>query len=219
MKPTPLTDEQIMESGYNSGDPDGLLEFARAIEAARDAQWEDMLAGQEPIGKDAELCECFRPGAAPQPNNYDAVCMLSAASKSGDRGTVLLAAQLAGVAPCEKCGYVNSHCRCTEPAPVVQEPTLPEFFAELEYNAPDWDVFVAVYRRREDATPELVHREQLPSQPAEPVNKMLLEALKQIANWNTHTGTLAVDFGANGVRDFYRDIALSAIAAAEGEKE
>jgi hypothetical protein len=46
----------------------------------------------------------------------------------------------------------------------AQEPKLPEFFAELEYNAPDWDVFVCVYRRRNEDTPELVHREQLPQQ-------------------------------------------------------
>ena len=46
----------------------------------------------------------------------------------------------------------------------VQEQALPEFFAALEYNSPDWDVFACVYRRRADATPELVHREQLPRQ-------------------------------------------------------
>ena len=46
----------------------------------------------------------------------------------------------------------------------VQEQALPEFFAALEYNSPDWDVFACVYRCRADATPELVHREQLPRQ-------------------------------------------------------
>jgi hypothetical protein len=46
----------------------------------------------------------------------------------------------------------------------VQEQALPEFYAQLEYNLPDWDVFACVYRRRADATPELVHREQLPRQ-------------------------------------------------------
>jgi hypothetical protein len=55
-------------------------------------------------------------------------------------------------------------------APPAQEQALPEFYAQLEYNSPDWDVFACVYRRRADATPELVHREQLPRQtPAAPV--------------------------------------------------
>jgi hypothetical protein len=64
----------------------------------------------------------------------------------------------------------------------VQEPKLPEFFAELEYNSPDWDVFACVYRRRADATPELVHREQLarqaPSaQPAVPLTDEQIYAI------------------------------------------
>jgi hypothetical protein len=49
-----------------------------------------------------------------------------------------------------------------QPPLPVQEPELPEFYAELEYNSPD--VFACVYRRRADNTPELVHREQLPVQ-------------------------------------------------------
>jgi hypothetical protein len=48
--------------------------------------------------------------------------------------------------------------------PASMGPKLQEFFAELEYNAPDWDVFVCVYRRRNEDAPELVHREQLPQQ-------------------------------------------------------
>jgi hypothetical protein len=59
----------------------------------------------------------------------------------------------------------------TPPAAPVQEPKMPEFFAELEYNSPDWDVFACVYRRRADAAPELVHREQMPRQtaPVQPI--------------------------------------------------
>ena len=50
MKPTPLTDEQISDAIENcSSDtkPDFLVEFARAIESARDKQWQEMLK-QEP---------------------------------------------------------------------------------------------------------------------------------------------------------------------------
>ena len=50
-------------------------------------------------------------------NKATALVLLSAASKSGDPGAILLAAQLAEAAPCETCGYVNFHCRCGIPAP------------------------------------------------------------------------------------------------------
>jgi hypothetical protein len=50
-----------------------------------------------------------------------------------------------------------------------QEPQRPEFYAELEYENPDWGVAVAVYQRRADKVPLLVHREALPKQqPAQP---------------------------------------------------
>jgi hypothetical protein len=71
-------------------------------------------------------------------------------------------------------------CERARSAP-VQEQALPEFYAQLEYNSPDWDVFACVYRRRADATPELVHREQLPRQtPAAPVHPVapLLAAIQ-----------------------------------------
>lgn len=32
--------------------------------------------------------------------------------KSGDIGAIELAFQLAGIAPCPKCGYVKNHCKC-----------------------------------------------------------------------------------------------------------
>lgn len=41
----------------------------------------------------------------------------------------------------------------------------------------------------------------------------LLAALSRIAKWNEHTTEFAVDFGSNGVRDFYRGIASRAIRA------
>jgi len=43
----------------------------------------------------------------------------------------------------------------------------------------------------------------------------LLAALKAIAAWDSHSIKLAVDFGANGVRDHYLSIARAAIAKAE----
>ena len=47
------------------------------------------------------------------------------------------------------------------------------------------------------------------------ITKELLEALKTIESWNSHTTAYAVDFGSNGVRDFYRAIARQSIAKAE----
>lgn len=38
--------------------------------------------------------------------------LLDAAAKSGDAGAMTLAAQLAGVPPCEGCGYRKEFCRC-----------------------------------------------------------------------------------------------------------
>lgn len=38
--------------------------------------------------------------------------MLMAAASTSDEGTVRLAAQLAGVPPCPKCGFIKSRCRC-----------------------------------------------------------------------------------------------------------
>lgn len=41
----------------------------------------------------------------------------------------------------------------------------------------------------------------------------LREALQQIANWASHPSDLGVNFGSNGVRDFYRQLARNALAA------
>lgn len=40
----------------------------------------------------------------------------------------------------------------------------------------------------------------------------LREALELIVKWNSHTTDFAVNFGSNGVRDFYRRIAESSLA-------
>jgi len=48
-------------------------------------------------------------------NEAVAHTLLTAASRSGDPGAISLAAQLAGAAPCEKCGYVNYRCKCASP--------------------------------------------------------------------------------------------------------
>ena len=47
------------------------------------------------------------------------------------------------------------------------------------------------------------------------ITKELLDALKTIESWSSHTTAYAVDFGSNGVRDFYRAIARQSIAKAE----
>lgn len=65
-------------------------------------------------------------------------------------------------------------CKATFARAIAEpaEQKLPEFFAQLEYNAPDWDVIVSVYQRFEDKLPKLIHQEKLPEQkqaPAEPV--------------------------------------------------
>jgi hypothetical protein len=38
-------------------------------------------------------------------------------------------------------------------------------------------------------------------------------ALSKIADWNSHTTQMSVDYGSNGVRDFYRQIARAALSA------
>jgi hypothetical protein len=55
-----------------------------------------------------------RPVLAPF-DRATALILLEAASKSGDAGAISLAAQLAGAAPCEACGFVNYRCRCKTP--------------------------------------------------------------------------------------------------------
>ena len=48
MTPAPMTDEQIL-SVYSRTDDEDQLRLCRAIIAARDAQWAEMLKGQEPV--------------------------------------------------------------------------------------------------------------------------------------------------------------------------
>ena len=53
-KPAPMSDEQIYQM-YNEPRSDAeMLEFARAIIAARDAQWEAMLA--QPVAQQEHTC-------------------------------------------------------------------------------------------------------------------------------------------------------------------
>ena len=42
-------------------------------------------------------------------------------------------------------------------------------------------------------------------------NQRLRKALKEIANWKSHTAEFSIDFGSNGVRDFYRNVARRAL--------
>ena len=46
-----------------------------------------------------------------------------------------------------------------------------------------------------------------------PDERAAFEALEKIAAWNSHDPMLGVDYGSNGVRDFYRKIARAALAA------
>jgi hypothetical protein len=67
-----------------------------------------------------------------EPVEFDrpiALILMTAAAKSGNEGAMRLAAQLAGAAPCEKCGYVNFHCRCA--APPTQPSAEPVALDEL----------------------------------------------------------------------------------------
>ncbi len=41
------------------------------------------------------------------------IVLMTAAARSGDPGTIRLAAQLAGCPACEQCGYVKTACRCS----------------------------------------------------------------------------------------------------------
>lgn len=49
-------------------------------------------------------------------NRGYAQILLIAACKSGDEGTIRLAAQLSGAAPCERCDYIRFACRCPSSA-------------------------------------------------------------------------------------------------------
>lgn len=55
-------------------------------------------------------------------------------------------------------------------------------------------------------------QEQLGCEGSMSQHDTLAQALQQIADWNSHTTEYAVDYGSNGVRDFYRNIARAALA-------
>lgn len=46
------------------------------------------------------------------------------------------------------------------------------------------------------------------------MSEAITKALQQIADWNSHTTEFSVDYGSNGVRDFYRGIARAALSQA-----
>ena len=46
---------------------------------------------------------------------------------------------------------------------------------------------------------------------------VLLDALIKIMQWNSHPRNCGVEYGSNGVRDFYRDTAYNAIANIRGK--
>lgn len=75
------------------------------------------------------------PAQSAVPNKAFASVLMDAAAKSGDEGAIRLAAQLAGVAPCAKCGFVNYHCRCAPtPAPAqLEEPRNVEGMTRAEF--------------------------------------------------------------------------------------
>ena len=66
--------------------------------------------------KAKESITALRQALEQQPNRALVTCLFDAAAKSGNPKSIELAAQLSGVPPCEKCGYVIQHCRCPQPA-------------------------------------------------------------------------------------------------------
>lgn len=46
------------------------------------------------------------------PDKWYAQAFMAAAIRSGDSGTILLAAYLSNAEPCTVCGFIWSHCRC-----------------------------------------------------------------------------------------------------------
>jgi len=49
--------------------------------------------------------------------------------------------------------------------------------------------------------------------PAPPSNNALTGALERIAQWDEHDVSMSVNFGSNGVRDYYRRVAIDALAS------
>lgn len=97
--------------------------------------------------------------AAPTPDAAD-LSILSAGAKSGDPGTLALAAQLAGVPACSRCGYVKQHCRCAAPAQEAEEKPdeVDEAWAQFEADAkrqqgqltPGWGTVLANKNQKEE---------------------------------------------------------------------
>ena len=96
----------------------------------------------------------------------------------------------------------------TAPQPAQpSEPAQPEYFAQYEY-ALDFSVLVAVYRRRADQTPELIHKEALPKQigdgqPAQPEQgeraAQKAELLKNLTQWLDGLGGAIHTYSLRGI--------------------
>ena len=82
-------------------------------------------AEQSTTGKVEKAITALRRALEQQPNRALVTCLFDAAAKSGNPKSIELAAQLSGVPPCEKCGYVIQHCRCPQPA---EEPVAFQIF-------------------------------------------------------------------------------------------
>lgn len=98
-------------------------------------------------------------------NRAVAHVLLTAASKSGDPGAIELAAQLAGAAPCRRCGYVHFNCRCLD-KPEAQQERKPDTLCDrLQQKCVNWNT----YWRAPDAHGVVLSQEQ--------ANELLRDAL------------------------------------------
>ena len=85
-----------------------------------------------------------------------AMVLLSAAAKSGHAGTLELAAQLANVAPCEKCRFVWYACRCPS---TPTEPTLDKRrVVAAAIRAPDGTLLVGIRHYSQDMVDQIEKR-------------------------------------------------------------
>lgn len=98
-----VADGEFYELLTAYGEACHLMTNSEGIEKAKDAVLRAFSAVSSPA-------QSGDPDAAP--DKTFALLLMEAAAKSGDEGAIKLAAQLAGAGPCEKCGFVNYHCRC-----------------------------------------------------------------------------------------------------------
>ncbi|CAE6900830.1 hypothetical protein [Paraburkholderia domus] len=155
------------------------LKFARALLASKPAEsesWEfRQFDGWHPCTEPLEWYDrrAFqlrkaKPAAPAQsavPNKAFASLLMDAAAKSGDEGTIKLAAQLGGVAPCGQCGFVNYHCRCTVPAAPAQSGEPDKWVAKVRVTANGYAMELSKYIAY--ALPEGIHELYAAPQPAQ----------------------------------------------------